>query len=111
MSEYILTLLVFVPIAGALLLLPVNKEKAGLIKSFAFVIALINFILSLYLYFNFIPENGFQFEVNQSWVQSLGINYHLGIDGISLFLVLLTTFLSALAILSSWSAIQEKVIG
>ncbi|MDP3025455.1 MAG: NADH-quinone oxidoreductase subunit M [candidate division Zixibacteria bacterium] len=111
MSEYILTLLVFVPIAGALLLLLVNKEKGGLIKSFAFVIALINFILSLYLYFNFVPENGFQFEVNQSWVQSLGINYHLGIDGISLFLVLLTTFLSSLAILSSWSAIQEKVKG
>ena len=111
MSEYILTLLVFVPIAGALLLLLVNKEKAGLVKSFAFVIALINFILSLYLYFNFIPENGFQFEINRTWVQSLGINYHLGIDGISLFLVLLTTFLSALAILSSWSAIQEKVKG
>ncbi len=88
-----------------------KQEKHGLIKSFAFAIALINFILSLYLYFNFVPENGFQFEINRTWIQSLGISYHLGVDGISLFLVLLTTFLSALAILSSWSAIQEKVKG
>jgi NADH-quinone oxidoreductase subunit M len=111
MSEYILTLLVFIPVLGAVLLLLVNRTKAGLIKSFAFVISLLNFILSLYLYFNFIPKNGFQFEINKTWIQSLGINYHLGIDGISLFLVLLTTFLSAVAILSSWSAIQEKVKG
>lgn len=111
MSEYILTLLVFIPVLGAVLLLLVNRTKAGLIKSFAFIVSLLNFIFSLYLYFNFIPENGFQFVINKTWIQSLGINYHLGVDGISLFLVLLTTFLSAIAILSSWSAIQEKVKG
>jgi len=112
MSEYILTLIVFIPLAGALSLLLVKRGKVGLLKSLAFSISLLNFIFSLYLYFNFQTANpGFQFEVNRTWIPSLGINYHLGIDGISLFLVLLTTFLASLAILSSWSAIQEKVKG
>ncbi|MCJ7498463.1 MAG: Fe-S-binding domain-containing protein, partial [candidate division Zixibacteria bacterium] len=112
MSGYILTLLVFIPLAGGLLLLLVNRERTGAIKSFAFMVSLINFFISLYLYFNFQTGNpGFQFEINRIWIQSFGINLHLGIDGISLFLVLLTTFLSPLAILSSWSAIQDKVKG
>ncbi|MDH4223167.1 MAG: NADH-quinone oxidoreductase subunit M [candidate division Zixibacteria bacterium] len=110
MSEYILTLLVFIPVAGALLLLLVNGSNAGLLKSLAFMVSLLNFILSLYLYFNFDSLNpGFQFEINRVWIQNFGISYHLGVDGISLFLVLLTTLLSAIAILSSWSAIKEKV--
>jgi NADH-quinone oxidoreductase subunit M len=112
MSEYILTLLIFIPVAGALLLLLVSRSKPGLIKSFALLVSLLNFVLSLYLYFSFQPGvSGFQFEINRNWIQSLGISYHLGVDGISLFLVLLTTLLSAIAILSSWSAIQEKVKG
>ncbi len=112
MSGYILTLLIFIPLAGALLLLLVSRSKPGLIKSFALLVSLLNFVLSLYLYFNFQPGvSGFQFEINRTWIQSLGISYHLGVDGISLFLVLLTTLLSAIAILSSWSAIQEKVKG
>jgi NADH-quinone oxidoreductase subunit M len=112
MSEYILTLLVFIPLAGGLLLLLVDREKAGAIKSLAFLVSLLNLILSLYLYFNFQSGNpGFQFEINRIWIPSLGINFHLGIDGISLFLVLLTAFLSPIAILSSWSAIQERVKG
>ena len=52
-----------------------------------------------------------QFVVNKPWIASLGVSYHLGIDGISLFLVLLTTLLTAISILSSWTAVEDRVKG
>ena len=72
--------------------------------------AVANFLLSLLLFFYFQSETaGMQFVENVPWIPSLGVSYHLGVDGISLFLVLLTTLLSAVAILSSWTAITERV--
>lgn len=112
MDSSILTILTFFPLLGILILLVVDKDKLGAIKTIAFVTSLLIAGISLYLYFNFKPDaSGMQFSVNKTWIQSLGINYHLGIDGISLFLILLTTFLTPLAILSSWSAITDKVKG
>jgi NADH-quinone oxidoreductase subunit M len=112
MSSTILTILTFFPLVGILIILLVNKEKHNTIKIIAFVTSLVIAVLSLYVYFRFVPDAaGMQFSINKSWIGSLGISYHLGIDGISLFLVLLTTFLTPLAILSSWSAITDKVKG
>ncbi len=112
MDNSILTIITFFPLLGVLVLLLLDKDRLSAIKTTAFLASLFNFFISLYLYFNFSSETaGMQFSAKKTWIESLGISYHMGIDGISLFLILLTTFLTPLAILSSWSAITEKVKG
>ncbi|MCK4224644.1 MAG: NADH-quinone oxidoreductase subunit M [candidate division Zixibacteria bacterium] len=112
LDTWILTILTFFPLVGILILLLIDRSRHNAIKIVAFVASLLNAIFSLYIYFNFAGESSaMQFSVNKTWIETLGISYHLGIDGISLFLVLLTTFLTPLAILSSWSAITQKVKG
>jgi NADH-quinone oxidoreductase subunit M len=111
-NSSILTIITFFPLLGVLVLLFTGKTKPNAIKAIAILVSLLNFVISLYLYFNFSSDtSAMQFSVKKVWIESLGISYHLGIDGISLFLILLTTFLTPLAILSSWSAITEKVKG
>jgi NADH-quinone oxidoreductase subunit M len=106
----ILSLLVFFPLAGALILLFIDKEKAGTLRGAAFVFSLVEFILSLPLFFAFdATKAAMQFVEDRWWVQDYGISYKLGIDGISLLLVLLTTFLTVICILSSWKAITFRV--
>lgn len=105
----ILSLLLILPVVGAVLLMLIPRSSAGLIKQVALLVSIVTFIVSLPLYFSFVPQSGYQFEENLAWIPSLNINYHIGIDGISLFLVLLTTFLTVVAILSSWTAVTEQV--
>jgi len=112
MDSLILTFVTFLPLAGVLAILLIPKESLNGIKTAAFAASGITFVISLYLYFNFDPSlSKMQFEIVQDWIPALGISYHLGIDGISLFLVLLTTFLGMVAIVSSWTAVTEKVKG
>ena len=109
MNFPILSLVTFFPLLGAILFIFIPGEKKNLLKYLAFFIALITFVVSLYLYFNFdstTPDP--QFVEKAAWL-GYGINYHLGIDGISLFLIILTTFLFPIAVLSSWACIQKKV--
>jgi NADH-quinone oxidoreductase subunit M len=111
-NSSILTIITFFPLLGVLILLFVGKTKLNAVKTIAFLVSLLNFVISLYLYSNFSSDASvMQFSVKKAWIESLGISYHLGIDGISLFLILLTTFLTPLAILSSWTAITDKVKG
>jgi NADH-quinone oxidoreductase subunit M len=106
----ILSLLIFFPLLGAVILLFVNKEKAGALRVVTLVFSLIEFIISLPLFFAFDPKTAaMQFVEDYWWVQSYGISYKLGIDGISLLLVLLATFLTVLCILCSWKAITFRV--
>jgi len=106
----ILSLLIFFPLLGAAILLFVNKEKAGALRGVTLVFSLIEFIISLPLFFGFDPKmEAMQFVEDYWWVQSYGISYKLGIDGISLLLVMLTTFLTILCILCSWKAITFRV--
>src|SRR5512139_3153476 len=106
----ILSLLIFFPLAGAIALLFINKEKLGALRTFTLVIALVEFLFSLPLFFSFNSKTAsMQFVEDWWWVQSYGISYKLGVDGISLLLVLLTTFLTVLCILCSWSAITLRV--
>jgi NADH-quinone oxidoreductase subunit M len=106
----ILSLLIIVPIIGAVLALLIPRDREELIKWSALLTSLVNLLVSLPLYFNFnSAASDYQFEEFAFWIPALNINYHLGIDGLSLFLVLLTTFLSAVAVLSSWTAITERV--
>jgi len=106
----ILTLITFLPVAGAALLLFMRKAGTRAIRNVALIVSLLTLLLSLPLFSEFDVSNpGMQFEQSVPWIPSLGIQYHVGIDGISLFLVLLTTVLTPIAILSSWNSIETRV--
>jgi len=112
MTDSILSLVVFLPLVGAVLIAFIQRSQTEFIRRVAFLTVLVTFLLSLYLYFKFDPQSqAYQFVVQKDWIGSLGISYYLGLDGISLFLFLLTTFLGPLTILSTWTAITEKVKG
>jgi NADH-quinone oxidoreductase subunit M len=109
LDNWILTLVTFVPAAGALLLLVFPRRDRD-IRLFALVISLLSFVLSLHLPAHFHrDQQGFQFEQNIPWISTPNIRYHMGIDGISIWLVLLTTFLTPLCVLISWRSIHERV--
>src|SRR6185295_3620916 len=85
------------------------RENAGLIKTVATFIAVLDFVVSLPLWWAFDrARDGYQFVEKASWIPSLGVSYHFGIDGISLILILLTTLVGLIAIYSSYSAITDR---
>jgi NADH-quinone oxidoreductase subunit M len=109
MDQHLLSIVLLTPLAGllVLLLLPGNKN---LIRIWANLAALAGFLVSLPLVFRFqTGAPGFQFEERADWIPTLGAHYHLGIDGISLLLVMLTTAMGVIAMLCSWSGIQDRV--
>jgi len=105
----LLTILVFAPVAAAVLLalLPRAAVRAQKVLPLAVTTAL--FLVSLLLVRGFKSAPGMQFEAQREWLPSFGISYHVGIDGLSLWLVILTTFLTPLALLGSWSSIDRRV--
>ena len=108
----ILTLVTFFPLAGALMILLLPKDLPAAIRWTALATSLVTFALSLVLLAQFRSgEAGMQLVVRAPWFQLAGwtIEYHLGVDGLSLLLVLLTTLLTVVSILSTWSAITERV--
>src|SRR6187455_2298245 len=109
MNHY-LSLLLFLPLAGALLLLFVNKQAENLIRWIANIVAFVGFAISVPLWFWFNPQNAdFQFVERAAWIPSIGAEYFLGVDGMSTLLILLTTMMGFIAVLSSWTAITERV--
>src|SRR5438045_4299977 len=97
----ILAWLTLLPLAGAGLVMLVPKEEEAIHRGLGLTITLANFLASLLILVDFdASKAGFQLEVNKVWVESLGINFHLGVDGISLWLVLLTTLMVPLTLLS-----------
>ncbi|MFB0566248.1 MAG: NuoM family protein, partial [Candidatus Aminicenantaceae bacterium] len=109
MNFPILSFVTFFPLAGAIIFIFISRDKENLLRFLAIIIALITFISSIFLYVNFNSQNPEpQFVEKGSWI-GYGINFHIGIDGLSLYLVLLTTFLMPITLLSSWSYIQDKV--
>ncbi len=111
LSSPLLSILMAAPFAGALVVALIPATQRHLIKVITLSTTLLTLLLSLQLYFDFADEPGFQFEQNVAWIPDLNIRYHVGIDGISLFVILLTTLLTAIAVLSSWNAITERVKG
>jgi NADH-quinone oxidoreductase subunit M len=108
LNDSILTLTTFVPAAGAVVvaLLP---RRGSIIQWFTLVVALITFGLTLHLPFHYLYGHpGFQFEVDRPWIANPAIRYHLGVDGISLWLVVLTGFLAPLGVLASWKTINHR---
>ncbi len=111
-QPHLLTILTFLPLAGVLSLLTLSAEDHEWIRRLALVTAIAEFIFSLRLVQLFeVNFPGYQFVEFHQWITSPRINYHLGIDGISLFLIVLTTFLTPIGILASWGSIQKNVKG
>ncbi len=109
LDTWILTLVTFVPLAGGLLLMIFPRRDRD-IKVFAMVISLLTFVLSIHLPGHFHrAQAGFQYETDFSWISNPNIHYHMGIDGISMWLIVLTTFLTPLCVLISWNSIHERV--
>src|SRR3954464_3026950 len=113
LNSSVLTLVTFVPAIGALLLV-VFPRKALAERWFALAVSVANFILSLLLLRHEIATqlstaSIFQYEVDIPWITSPNIHYHLGVDGISVWLVILTTFLVPLSILVSWHSVSHRV--
>ena len=108
----ILTSLVALPLAGAILLLFVNGDEArsaAVVRKIAFVISLLVFAETLLLWSRFDATSGdFQFIERHAWIPAFGIDYFVGVDGISLLLLVLTGFLTPLALLSSWESVHKK---
>ncbi len=109
MNFPILSVVTFLPMAGAILLIFIHRKKENLHRTITLAVTIVTFIISLFLYFNFNSQTPDPQFVEKSVWLGYGINYHVGIDGISLFLVLLTTFLMPIAILSSWTYIKKRV--
>lgn len=111
-SEFngLLTLLTFFPLVGVLILLLWRGVTDTQIKWTAIITSAITLLLSVVVLASFRPgDPGLQMVDHVAWIPSWGISYYMGIDGISILMVLLTTIISLLAIISSWSAIETQV--
>lgn len=104
-----LTLITFLPLAGAAFMLIFMRGRPQAFKIAALVTSVFEAALAIYLTVRFeAGHSGFQFVERHEWIDSLGISYHLGVDGISLILILLTTLLTAVAILGTWNSITDR---
>jgi NADH-quinone oxidoreductase subunit M len=107
--NYLLTLILFSPVLVAVVILLLPHEEVKLLRWVAFLGSLIPLALSLVLWFNFNPNQpGFQFQEQYNWYEPIRSSYHVGVDGISLPMILLTTLLTPLAILASFT-IKDRV--
>ena len=105
-KNHILSFLVFLPLTGGLSLAFISEQKKSLIKIISLSSSVLTLLISLYVMCGFTPDASLQFQEKAMWIPSLGISYFLALDGLSLALVLLTTFMSPLVILYAFS--QEK---
>src|SRR5450631_4444315 len=109
MDQHLLSIILLTPLAGLAVLLFIPGKNKDLIRLWANLVGLAGFLVSLTLvqrFQNGVP--GFQFEERADWIPTLGAHYHIGMDGISLLLVMLTTLMGCVAMLCSWSAIQDR---
>ena len=107
-QAWILTALLVWPLVGAALVLLAPRQWA---KHLAFAVSLGEFAISVPMWWTFVPADGMQFRCDAPWMAAWGIHYSVGVDGISLFLVLLTTFLVPLSILGSYSYVNLRERG
>ncbi len=109
MNHY-LSIILFTPLAGALVLLLVDKQNENAMRWIANIVAFVGFLISVPLWFWYNPQGpDFQFVERAPWIPSIGAEYFLGVDGLSTLLILLTTMMGSIAVLSSWNAITERV--
>jgi NADH-quinone oxidoreductase subunit M len=108
-NSYILSLITWLPAVGAVLILALmKKDQSSLIKRFATVWFALDFILSLWLLKYNRGVGGMQFLEDHQWIPIIGARYQMGVDGVAVLLIILTTLLGAIAALSSWDYIQKR---
>ncbi len=111
-AENVLTILIVLPVIGALAVLGHQMfwKQEGQLKWVTLGFTLVNFLVSLLLIFDrgATSASGFLFEKNIPWIKAINTNYHVGVDGLSLWLVILTTFITPIAVLSAWNAVEKK---
>jgi NADH-quinone oxidoreductase subunit M len=108
----LLNVVLFLPLVGAVVAAILPRGEGAQQKAWAFVVSFVTFLVSLGLWFGFDPSRGapeFQFETSVPWIASLGIGFHVGLDGVALLLVMLTTALTPIVVLASWNAVQDRV--
>ena len=108
-SGWGLSLIVFLPLVGAIVALAIPKDNEDAVKQWSLLVAVATFLLSLVAVFQFDygSASAFQFEADVPWIAAIGANYHIGVDGISLPLLVLSTFVTVLAIIYSWDHWEE----
>lgn len=113
MNEHLLlSTVLLIPLAGAIAIAFIGSESKNLIKMLGMGFSLAAFVVSVYLFVVFDGSNpNMQFVEFKEWIPSLHVSYHLGIDGMSLLLVVLTTFLTPISLLASWESVQNKLKG
>jgi NADH-quinone oxidoreductase subunit M len=107
--DHILSIVLFTPLVGLLVLLFIPSSNTRAIKLWANFAAFAGFLVSLPLVFRFDPGKDFQFVEKAQWIPTLGATYHIGIDGLGLLLVMLTTVIGFLAVLSSWNSVHDRL--
>ncbi len=111
LEQHLLTLTIFVPTAGAGVILVLRESQRNLIRQVALGSSLVTFVLSYLMFKGFETSAAFQFIERVPWIRNYGISYHVGIDGISLLLVMLTTFITPVTILSAFDSVQRRAKG
>src|SRR5215469_12887836 len=107
---HLLSVLIFFPAIGALALMMLRGDDHKFIRSIAMLVSTAEFVFSLLLLRGVTTgSSGYQLEEFAQWIPAPPIHYHLGVDGISMFLVILTSFLTPISVLASWSSIQKRV--
>src|SRR3954463_10636590 len=108
--SYYLSILLFLPLVGALILLFVPRQNDDAVRWIANIVAFVGFVISIPLWFWYNPGGAtFQLVERAPWIPTIGAEYFLGVDGFSTLLILLTTMMGSIAVLSSWTAITERV--
>jgi NADH-quinone oxidoreductase subunit M len=106
----IISLCIAIPFLTALIILAVPRSNASAVRWIALFGAMATFIVSLVIFTQFVPGNGgYCLEEKVPWIQSIGAEWHVGVDGISLFLIMLTTLLALLCVISSWTSIKDRI--
>ena len=111
-SENLITILILVPFLGALATLGYQLllKQEPMLKWVALIVTIINFVLSLFLVFDrgTASPDGFHFVERVPWIEAINTYYHVGVDGLSLWLVILTTFIMPISVLSAWRAVEKR---
>src|SRR5829696_6917016 len=106
MNEIWLTWLIFFPLLGAVILMMMPAASGRAVRLWATVVAVAEVAFSLPLWWRFVPgQGGWQFEEHRPWLPGLGATYHIGVDGVSVLLVLLTTLLTAVAVVGAYGSV------
>lgn len=106
----LLSMLIWTPVLGGIWVLIAGDRQEETVKFFSLAVSIITFIFSIILYVQFDPSYvGMQFIEEKDWISAFNVKYHLGVDGIALPLILLTTFTTILVILSAWEVIENRI--